>query len=335
VKILIIKQSALGDVLHVTGHLSAIRELEPNSRIVVLCSQACAPILRHHPAVDELLEFDRRLFASNWFAALVKTCKLIKSVRKHRFDLALDLQGRARSAIFLYTARARRKFIKGHFPFLNGFQNRSLHAIDEITQVVKLADLNIDTDLSTRFYIQPQADDRIDALLAERSIDQFILMSPFSTHPAKDWTLTGYKNLIDRLLQNPQLAHYQIFVTGTLERTSEIEELSGSISGSRVHNLAGQIKLDEFAALVDRAELLVTGDSFPMHLSASLATPLLAIFGPTRESQVGPRGTGPTRVIRAADCDGCARPRLCQRRCLSNMPADHVYDATLALLNTV
>jgi len=331
-KILIIKQSALGDVLHVTGILSGVRTLRPNAHIIVLCSKACAPVLRNHPAIDELLEFDRNLFKSKPLRALKKFANLIRTIREHHFELAFDLQGRARSAIFLYVARADRKFIKGEFPFLRGFRKRSLHAIDEMVEVMRMADLDMGSDLQMQFYIKKHALAKANAVVSQFASERLIIMSPFSTHVAKDWALTGFENLINAFLQTRQLNDCHIVVTGTHDRMAEIDHMIDRVADRRVHNLAGKIDLDEFAALAQRASLVVTGDSFPMHLSAALATPLLAIFGPTLESQVGPRGTGPTRIVRSDNCDGCTRPRLCKRRCLTELPTEPVYRAALDLL---
>jgi len=331
-KILIIKQSALGDVLHVTGILSGIRVHRPDAHIVVLCSKACAPVLHNHPAVDELLEFDRNLFKTDRRAAIRNLLDLIRQIRKHRFQLAFDLQGRARSAVFLYAARADEKFIKGRFPFLKGFRERSLHAIDEMREVLRLADLDVGTDLVMQYHVKHTAAVKAKEIVDQLAGGRLIIMSPFSTHEAKDWSLAGFEKLTLELLQTEQLSDCHIVLTGTHERAAVLDKLVDGIASKRVRNLAGKIALDEFAALTERAALVVTGDSFPMHLSAALATPLLAIFGPTLESQVGPRGRGPTRIVRATGCDNCTRPRLCKRRCLSTLSADPVYVATLELL---
>lgn len=261
---------------------------------------------------------------------------LIRTLRQQRFDLAIDLQGRARTAVFLYCARARRKFIKGNFPFINGFKDKSQHAIDEMSEVLRLAGVSIDAPNMT---YTPTAASRasIDRLVITEQPEQptrpFVVISPFSTHPAKDWPLKQFAPLVTTLL-HAEGAHYNFFFTGTKDRADEIERLVSSIDSPQVTSLAGELSIDEFAALTARAALVITSDSFPMHLAAALSTPLLCFFGPTRESQVGPRGGGPVKILRAEDCDNCARPRLCERQCLRELPAQTVGEAAATLLTS-
>lgn len=260
--------------------------------------------------------------------------RLIKTVRQHNFDLAIDLQGRARSAVFLRFARARRKYIKGRFAFIEGFEDRSLHAIDEMTEVLRVAGIHVDS-VNMHYPLTDAGLASVDKIIhahqGTHGDHPFVIVSPFSTHPAKDWPLSQFAPLVAALLQQ-QGSNYHFYFTGTADRAGEIARLVEGIDSPQVSSLAGSLGLDEFAALTSRAALTITGDSFPMHLAAALSTPLLCFFGPTQERQVGPRGRGPVTILRADDCDGCKRPRLCQRRCLRELDPESVTKAATRML---
>lgn len=335
-RILVIKQSAFGDVLNATGHLSAVRENFPTAHLVVLTSTNCAALLRNHPAIDELFEFDRDLFRHQRLQATKAMLRLIRRLRLQQFDLAIDLQGRARSAIFLYCSRAKKKFVKGNFPLLKGFKNKSLHAIDEMSEVLRLAGLSVDK-VDMTFPISRQDHESLDRILSAKQISRsdspYIVISPFSTHPAKDWPLHEFSQFIQKLLAGVAAGH-RVYLTGTADRADQIRELEQQLHSPQVTSLVGQLSVNEFAALTNDAALVVSADSFPMHLAAALQTPLLSFFGPTRESQVGPRGTGPTVVLRAENCDGCRGPRHCHRHCLSEIPSSRMVEAAQNLLSS-
>ena len=131
--ILIIKQTSLGDVLHSTGHVRCIRKQYPDARITLLTADTSADIYRDNPHIDEMIEFQRYRVKRDWWRHPAWTLghfrKVLAEVRKQRYDLAIDLQGRWKSALFLYAVHSSRKYIKGNWPMLDGFRDRSLHWI--------------------------------------------------------------------------------------------------------------------------------------------------------------------------------------------------------------
>ena len=142
--ILVIKTTSLGDVLHSTPHLRAIREQYPAAHITLLTATASAGIYRHNPVVDRMVLFDHARFKQLGLRSPVAALRLIRDtmakVNDRDYALAFDLQGLLRTVIFLYGARAGRKFVKGRWPGLGGFRDKQLHAIDEMTQVQCIVD---------------------------------------------------------------------------------------------------------------------------------------------------------------------------------------------------
>ena len=145
--ILVIKLTSLGDVLHSTGHIRTIKENFPDSSITVLTADTSYDIFKFNKHVDTVLLFEKDKAKREWWRAprwvVSHIFSVIRQVRMVSFDLAFDLQGRFKSVIFLYTAKANRKFVKGRWPFLQFFRKPEIHAIEEMDHVLRLAGLEV------------------------------------------------------------------------------------------------------------------------------------------------------------------------------------------------
>ena len=324
--ILVIKQTSLGDVLHASGHIRAIKRQFPKSRLVLLTDKTSRDIYRHNPWVDHIIEIDRYGFKANWYRnpvwAFREMRRVMAEVREEKFDLAFDLQGLAKSVIFLYGARADRKFVKGRWPGIPGYRNKHDHALDEMDRVLNLAGIPT-RDTSMELHAGPEQRACIDQILAELNPEGFpmLAMSPFSRWPSKDWPLDHYLQLCARLEEAAQ-NEIAIFLTGAEGDRSRLEEALASRKLGSTHSMAGKLSMCEFFELLSRVKVLITGDSFPMHAAVAVDTQVVALFGPTHESRVGPRGDSHS-VIRAPDCRICDR-KNCPRACLNRLDVDQV-----------
>lgn len=332
-RILVIKQTSLGDVLHCTGHLRGIKEQFPDSKLVVLTAKSSLPILRYNPWVDEIIEFDLALLKHAWHRSPLRCVREIirvcRRLQQNTFDLAFDLQGLARSVLFLYCARAGKKYVKGRWWGVQGFANRALHAIDEMGQVLALAGIGR-YDSKMAFYPGEHATKTIADLLGRihSRNKKLVVVSPFSRWPSKDWPLRRFI-CVAKVLQ----AEADIILTGAAADAaaviSAIKIQPGQTCGGMT-NMVGAFDLYEFAALIQQADLLIGADSFPMHLASACNTPVLALFGPTDESKVGPRGSV-HHILRADGCERCEKP-ACPRQCLARLPVAKVLQTARAML---
>lgn len=356
--ILVIKQTSLGDALHATGPIRAIKENFPDGRLTVLTAAASADIYRHNPWVDDLIELDLARVKRDWRRRPLATWRHIagvfRAVRARRFDLAFDLQGLARSVVFLYAARAGAKFVKGNWrgPRMARFRRPALHAIAEMEGVLRCAGLTVG-DTSMEFFTDADSRRAVDTVLAQinpRGLP-VLVFSPFSRWPAKDWPPARYVELAARLGgrgdgdgdgdgngngdgsgggDGDGYGCLAVF-TGAESARARIDAALAAGPAGAV-NLAGRLSLAQFAELVARARVVVSGDSFPMHLACAQKTPAVALFGPTDERKTGPVGANHT-VIRAPNCAKCDRPN-CARGCLDNITVDAVLEAVTAKLAT-
>ncbi|MDA7970487.1 MAG: glycosyltransferase family 9 protein [Gammaproteobacteria bacterium] len=334
--ILVIKQTSLGDVLHSTVHIRAIKRRFPGSHLTLLTAASSADIYRNNPRVDELILYERR--KRRWLREPLRAarhfCAVLARVRARRYDLAFDLQGLARSVVFLYAARAGKKFVKGNWPRLDGFRDRSLHAIKEMDGVLARAGIapgenEHENDGAAMEWFGGEDERRhIGEWLARANPKQLPLLvcSPFSRWASKDWPLANYMETAAQLTAGGDFA--AVFCGDAAARARIAAALPRA---PNLHNLAGELTLAQFAELVGRARLLLGGDSFPMHLACARGVPVVALFAPTDEARTGPPPGARATLLRAPGCARCDR-RNCRRRCLKKLPVEAVLAAVRAEL---
>jgi len=322
--ILIIKQSSLGDVLHSTGHVRTIRENFPGSTITLLTAERSYEIFKHDRNVDKVLLFEKdrakREWRSNPGWVVRHVFSLLREVRRTHYDLAFDLQGRLKTVFFLYGARADRKYVKGRWLFLHRFRKPEIHAIEEMDQVLRMAGLHV-TNSDMEIATSSEEEKAIDVLLKRinPTNKKILIMSPFTRWETKNWGLEKFKTVINGLTMD-----VLVIFTGLADRKAEIDQLVSQAHGRSVVNLAGELTLLELAELLKKSHLVVTGDSFPMHLASALHTPLIALFGPTDEKRVGYVGEHVT-LLRAGDmCRLCYRRDRCRQNCITYIQPETV-----------
>ena len=228
-----------------------------------------------------------------------------------------------------------------------------MHAIDEMSAVLARVGIQAN-DTAMQFYgtaaAQQQAADLLAAMLSpspdlsEGSIKPrpLIVISPFTRWPSKNWPLA---QSIQAAIQLSDVA--DVLISGAPSDAAAIEtELARQLASNdakgqaeadsehrrthRPHNIAGKADLACFAEILRQSNLLITGDSFPMHLAGAVNTPVLALFGPTDEAKTGPRGSQ-SQVIRPKSCQRCDKPG-CEKRCLSQISVEQVLTVASDLL---
>ena len=332
--ILVIKQTSLGDVLHSTGHIRAIKEQFPNSHLSVLSADTSAEIYQNNPHIDELILFKRYEVKERWLSNPLWTFDhfktVIRQVNARRYDLAIDLQGRWKSVLFLYLCHASNKYVKGRWPGLYKFRDRSMHALAEMDNVLKLAKISTN-DTSMEFYSAQGVSDSVGKKLVELGYNgnPIVLISPFTRWPSKNWSLKHYADLITLLPEN-----LTPVITGAKGDVDQVESLVHSCHHKSLINCCGKLGLQEFAEVMRKARVVISGDSFAMHLAVACGTPVVALFGPTDESKVGP--TSPNdRVLRnnEVDCNRCYK-RNCERQCINSISPQKVCSEVMNILAT-
>lgn len=322
--ILVIKLTSLGDVLHATGHIRSLKENFPTSKITVLTADYSYDIFKHNSHIEKILLFEKDWAKREWFKNPRKVLShifgLVRDIRNTQYDLAFDLQGRFKSVMFLYSAKADKKFVKGRWLLLHSFKKPEIHAIEEMDHVLRLAGIQV-TNSDMEIFTSSKEETAIQALLSRvnPTKKRIMVVSPFTRWKTKNWGIEKFKALL-----NDFPIDMLVIFTGAKDRKPEIDYLMSEIRHHSMVNLAGELTLLEFAELMKYVHLVLTGDSFAMHLASAFHTPLIALFGPTDERRIGPVGKYSTVLRDAEHCERCYRRDYCEKNCINFIEPDEV-----------
>jgi heptosyltransferase I len=333
-RILIVKLSSFGDVLHAMPTLEALRDAYPSAHITWLVEAAYAPLLSGHPALDEVWVAPRLRpaeFFSGTNAATLR--RLVRQLRARPFDLVVDVQGLLKSALWVALARSPRKV---------GYdQTRELSYL-ALTERVTPFDpeahavqryLNLAHHLGAppappRFRLGLDAAADIAALIPPATGAPLAVLHPGARWASKLWPPASWARLAEWL----QAQGFQVAVTGSRAD----QELAGGILAqcrSPLVNLAGATSLGQLAAILRKTRLAVTTDTGVMHLAAALGTPVTALFGPTAPWRTGPFGEGHRVVRLGLACSPCFKRRCPEPRCLTDLAPEMVAAACEKILS--
>jgi heptosyltransferase-1 len=362
-KILLIKLSAVGDVVHTLPVLNKLRRRYPNARIDWLVTPAIGELLRHHSALNNVIDFTRDASAPPWaWTALTSYARLAAKLRRIGYDLVIDLHCQSRSAFlaFVTGAPVRIGFDKERAEVWNNsrkvtddFRKHAwqgaregawlfythhiplptldVHVIDHYQSVGKLLGFDAGaTDFS--FNIPQAAHERIDALLRERGAGDArpVIIAPRGNWETKRWPDEKSAEVARHFLQR---GHAVVLVGAPRERAVG-ENIARLAPG--VVDLTGETTLSELAALISRAAICIAHDSGPMHLAVALDRPVVALFGPSDTVWAGPYHRENAVVRAELPCSPCYLRRLksCKHghACMEDLPAPAVIERAESVL---
>ena len=336
--ILIVKLSAIGDVIHTLPALNAIRNYYPDANITWLVEEDAASLVIGHKALDRVIVSKRK----RWLRALrslflLSTIKdvygFIKVLRDTRYDMILDFQALLKSGILIALARGQRKigFNKGleHMEHSYMFLNERIPAVDmeihALTRgMVLLNAIGIPTnEIEYKLPVSNDDCEKVDELMKRHDINGvkfLIAINPVAKWESKLWPKERFARLADMIIDEYDA---RIIFTGGSEDRHIIQDIMSAMKG-RALNLAGHTTLKMLAVLYKKTVLVISTDTGPMHLAAAMETPVVAIFGPTAPWRTGPYGSG-HRVVRAdPECSPCFKRQCETIDCMHQISEDRV-----------
>jgi lipopolysaccharide heptosyltransferase I len=334
-RILLIKLSGLGDVVHTLPVLVKLRARYPRARIDWLITPEHAEIVRCHPALSNVVPFARRDFSKRGrkWRALVAFLDLLKQIRRSKYDLVIDLHGQARSGLFALVSGARVRIgfdrpVKDRIKHgWRGAREGSwiaythripiptldIHAIDRYLWVRRLLGLD-DNPPGLTIHLPSQTAHNVQRLLEQHDIPTskaLAVLTPGTIWETKRWTIEGFAAVARQFLHDG----FAVALAGAKRDQPRCRQIAAAAPGAC--DLSGKTTPAELAALIQRAEVCVTNDSGAMHVAVSLGKPMVSVFGPTNPVRVGPYHQ-PESVVRV---DLPCSP--CNYRWLSQCPFDH------------
>lgn len=343
-RILIIKPSAFGDVVHALAVVDQLKRTHPNLSISWLVNRDYASLIEDNPLIDTIYIFDRNQWGirHNPLATAQDVARLINKIRAAHFDIVIDLQCLLRSGFITRCSGApiriglsdAREGSKVCYNRVVTVSDKHRHAVDRYLKVVDL--LGVSRSNPVRFPLQwSNADEQyINTILSNCGLDAdkiIVAINPNARWESKCWAKTNFAQLADRIIERYDA---QVLFTGTAADVSSVNEICNMMRHKAIV-MAGKTTVKQLAVLLHKADVMVTNDSGPMHLAVAVELPVVALFGPTNPLKTGPYGSEHT-VLRASDfsCQPCMR-RVCRQsvHCMDAISVDNVISSVDVILD--
>ena len=305
-RILLVRLGSMGDVVHTLPVLSALRAAFPDARIDWLIEQRWQELVELHPGLSNVVPVDTHAWRREPLSRRTRRGlgHTLGGLWQGGYDLALDLQGLYKSAVFSLLSGAPRRvgfdvyslrepgasMFYTQQVMTSGTGGRALHVVEKnlalAAQVGATAPevrFDLPTTLEDDVYVEEQ-------LRAQGGKDFFVI-NPGGGWGAKRWPLERYAELARWVAAERGWRCYLNAGPGEESLVAEIERREPSLSPLRF-----PLTLRQLVALLRRARLLVAGDTGPLHIAAAVGTPLVALFGPTDPLRNGPCVTGASRA---------------------------------------
>jgi len=294
-KILIIKPSALGDIVMAMPAYEAIRKSFPEAKISWLVRPEFAPLLELLPSLDEIIIFDRKLLTKWWcnYKSFTALTDLIRKLKRSKFDVVVDFQGLFRTGILTWLTGCKKRFgMKNAREFAPLFYD---HKVDPPEKSIHVADYYIEIAKEMKaqlhyaqFHLTPELPDaaKVQGYMSSDKLEpaQYVVLIPGSANPLKRWPAENFAKIADKIAEDYAL---KIVVVGT-EAEKNITKRIANLSNVKIYDYAGKTNLPELAYLLNTAALVVANDTGPGHIAAALGSPLVMILGPSNPHMVGP-----------------------------------------------
>jgi len=335
--ILIVKLSAIGDVIHTLPALAALRRCYPQAHISWVVEEAASDLLADHPMLDRVLVSRRKRWlrdireGRDRASVLREIRGFLRTLRDRPYDLVIDFHGLFKSAVLVWLSGGKRRLGYDSLQEGSGLalnervpEDMGKHAVDRYLDLPR--HLGCDTSRPEfPIALQEAHFARVAELLTAFTVDTsrgFVAVSPVAYWETKLWDDSKFAALCDRIVRELGLP---VVFTGESPE-GPIERIRSFMQAPSA-SAAGKTSLRELAALYRKASVLLTTDSGPMHLAAAVGTPVVALFGPTSPERTGPYGVGHTVIRRGMDCSPCFRKTCETGECMKMIGIDEVFEA--------
>jgi len=320
-RLLIVKLSSLGDILHVLPTVHALRTGLGAGVVDWACQPEYVPLVQCFADVDRIIPVPRHGLARVWRATLA-------DIRRDTYDMVIDLHGLFKSAWVTRAARAPRRIAPSYARELSwlayneraGRLDRTRHAAEQAMDV--LDHLGLPRPATPAVPLRHPRTELPPAPLR-------IAFAPVSRWPTKNWP-AGHFGELARLLGEKGA---RILVLGS-QAALPVGETIRRMAPEHTENHCGSHTLPELFGVLEQCDLLIANDTGPVHMAAALGRPCLVLFGPTRPGWTGPYGPGHRVLTRDLPCQPCLS-RHCRRgdhACLAGLTPDEVFTAACAQL---
>lgn len=332
--ILIVKLSAIGDVIHALPVAHALKNCFPQAKVTWVVEKPALELVSSHPYIDEVIIFEKaRCRSLSDLRAYLPG--FVRQLKERKFDLTLDLQGLFKSGLIASLSGAPKRFVYNNTREFSNWMSKRVsgpnqygHIVEQYLDVVRALGCSPEiVDFGIQFNEQEINSAKEILKTAGWQGESYVVLAPGANWPNKRWPTAHFAALIERL--NEQDIH--VVITGGPGDLLLAAEIC-STTNSPVINVTGKTGLKQLAWIIKNAQVTVGGDTGPMHLSAAVKTPTVALMGPTDTKRNGPYGEGHTALVTPRECAGCWK-RKCKKQldCLEAITVEGVFTALLGL----
>ena len=287
-RLLVVKTSSLGDVIHALPVVQTIKEAAPHLTLGWVVRRRCADILRGNPNIDDLYVLPDK-------PSLREILQLRRELHLACYDMALDMQGLLLSGLVTRLSGApvrlgwdRNREGNALFlthPIVSGKANNA-HEIDLLYGFADALGVRAEhPELTPQPYLAAENADQAEGWLSALSSPR-VALNVGASRAYKRWPLENWRKVALALIQSGR----SVVFVGDKTDAETVAQITPDL-GANFVSLAGKTTLRDLASVLAACDLLVSGDSGPMHLAVAVGTPTVAIFGATHPARHGPYGT--------------------------------------------
>lgn len=328
--ILIVRLSALGDVVLTIPVACELRRRFPNAHLTWAVEATFAPALEHHPALNEVIVLPR-----GWAKSWQSFRQVWRTMRSHHFDFVLDVQSLSRSALVAWFTGAKTRIAFGRprgreiAPWLatNLCYATKTHVVDRFLELLTLFGIH---QPEVAFDLQETAEE---AAWAEGTLQRlglhfpYAVINPGAGWPSKLWCPDRFARVAEYLNRVHRMPVLVLWGNPGEKEWAEII----CADGGKHTLLAPATSIRQMMSLLRRASLMVASDTGPLHIAAALGTPCVGLYGPTDGEESGPYGNQHV-IVQAARYRGKHR-RKAPRTLMEAITVDMVCQACSRLID--
>lgn len=273
-KIVIVRLSALGDVCHAMSVVTAIQKRYPKAEITWITGKLEADLVSMMPDIKVVI-----YQKSSGLKGMLAIRKLLIN---EKFDVLLHMQWSSRASILTRMLRAtlRVGFAKSHSRekqhwFVNTLapEPRGRHVLDTLMSLAEAID------------VTPEKPSWLLNVPARQTQlpSSYVIINPCGSKITKNWTLEGYRKLIDYLISQNE----NVVLTGGPTQV-EIEFVNAIADGFKLNNLVGKTSIVELTSIIQDAKLIISPDTGPAHIATVVGTPMVGLYALSNPERTGP-----------------------------------------------
>ena len=281
-RILFIRPSALGDVCRSVPVIVSLKKQWPDATIDWLVQSEFVEAISMHPAVNEVIPFQRQLLRKWYFPrGFFKMIAFLRLLKSKNYDLVIDGQGLGRSGLFAWATQAKtriglasaREF--GWIGYTQKVQTKCEHTVDQMLALSEAAgaptvrDMHLVVNDNDIFWWEQHA------------VSQHVVLAPTSRWASKQWPVEQYVEVAKHLISKG----VSVVVVGAPNEAVQIEPI---LTLDGVLNLLPEMTIGRVMAVIEQSELVIANDSAALHMAVGFNRPCIGLFGPTNPARVGP-----------------------------------------------